>query len=111
MSTADNWSFILPTPWPGTLFPERKMGDCPTSIWSDWFFAGNNVPATPNADSTLTRTEIIAMAAGKKAETDYAASAFDRMHLGQHDNGQPRTIRPQNTPWVDIRGRLLQEEV
>ena len=111
MSAADDWSFILPTPWPGTLFPERKAGDYPASIWKDWFFAGNNVPATPNADTILTRTDIITRAAAQKAEADSAASAFDRMHLGQHDNGQPRTVRPQNTPWIEIRGRLLQEEV
>ena len=111
MSAADDWSFILPTPWPGTLFPERKAGDYPASIWKDWFFAGNNVPATPNADSLMTRTEIVTRAVDKRAEADHASSAFDRMHLGQHDNGQPRTIRPQNTPWVEIRGRLLQEEV
>lgn len=110
MSAANDWSLILPTPWPGTLFPERKTGDCPTSIWKDWFFAGNNVPTTPNADGLLTKTKIIVRAADKKAEADYAASSRDRMHLGQHDNGRPGTIRPQNTPWVEIRGRLLHEE-
>ncbi len=107
-----SWTpFILPAAKAEDLSSGKVVGHCPNSIWADWFYAGNNVPMSMNPDGLITRTNAVAHAAEAKAASDYAKGAFDRMHLGQHDNGQPRTIRPQNTPWIEIQGRLLQEEV
>ena len=102
---------ILPTCGDKDMSSGLVVGARRGSIWPDWFYAGNNVPSSPQPDGLITRTNCIARAAEAKAAAEYNDSAFDRMHLGQHDNGQPHTIRPQNTPWIEIRGRLLQEEV
>ncbi len=104
-------SFILPAALPKDMSSGQVVCAGRQSIWADWFFAGNNVPSAYHPDGLLTRTYAISCAADAKAVADYEASAFDRLHLGQHDDGQPRTVRPQNTPWWEIRGRLLQEEV
>lgn len=102
--------FIPPSNRDADMSSGFVVGAGRTSIWADWFFAGNNVPSGIHPDGLITRTNAVARDAAANAAADYAESAFDRMHLGQHDNGQPQTVRPQNTPWWEIRGRLLQEE-
>ena len=96
---------------PGGLASNHMPSPVRGSIWREWFLAGNNVPTTPQPGSLLVRTGLILDAAEEHARADYEARAFDRLHLGQHENGQELTIRPQNTPYWEIRGRLLQEEV
>ena len=101
---------ILPSDTERDMSSGHVAGEHAHSIWADWFYAGNNVPMSIQPNGLVARTEAFARDVEARADAKYAHGAFDRMHLGQHDNGQPRTIRPQNTPWVDIRGRLLQEE-
>ncbi len=104
-------NLILPVSSTRDTSSGRMLDQAPNSIWQYWFMAGNNVPANPMPNGLLTRTDAITEATRNKADADYAEGAFDRLHLGQHDNGQPRTIRPQNTHYWEIRGRLLREEV
>ena len=101
---------ILPTAGDKDMSSGFVVGAGRSSIWSDWFYAGNNVPSSPQPDGLITRANGIARAAEAKAEEEYASSAVDRIHLGQHGNAQPHAPRSPNIPWVEIRGRLLQEE-
>ena len=104
-------NLILPASSTKDISSGRMLDEAPNSIWRYWFMAGNNVPATPMPDGLLTRTHELSEATLDKANADYVEKGFDRLHLGQHDDGQGRTIRPQNTHYMEIRGRLLHEEV